>query len=56
LNYHDDLEISKKFYKNYSGLIWIIVVCPTNLRLRIIRINYRKNNKLRVGGHFVLQL
>jgi hypothetical protein len=42
LNYHSDLEISQKFYKNYSGLTLVTVVYYTNLRIRIIRINSRK--------------
>jgi hypothetical protein len=42
LNYHNDLEISKKCCKNYSGLTLVTIVYPTNLRLRIIRINSRQ--------------
>jgi hypothetical protein len=35
----------QKFYKNYSGLLLVIVACPINLGTRIIRIILGQNNK-----------
>jgi hypothetical protein len=32
LNYNSDLTFSKKFCKNYSGLLFVTVVCPLSLR------------------------
>jgi hypothetical protein len=42
LNNHNDLEISKKCCKNYSGLILVTVVYSTKLSLRIIRLSSRQ--------------
>jgi hypothetical protein len=42
LNYHSDLKIFQKFYKNYSGLTLVIVVYPINFRLKTSGINPRQ--------------
>jgi hypothetical protein len=35
LNYNSDLCFFQKSWKNYSGLLFVTVVCPINLRSRI---------------------
>jgi hypothetical protein len=38
LNYNSDSTFSKKFCKNYSGLLVVTIICPTNLRWIVIQI------------------
>jgi hypothetical protein len=57
LNYNSGLTFFQKFYKNYSGLLFVIVVCLINLRSRINRVcPGQKQQKLGQRGHFALQL
>jgi hypothetical protein len=42
LDYHSDLKIFQKFYKNYSGLTLVTIVYPINFRLKTIGINPRQ--------------
>jgi hypothetical protein len=38
LNYNSGLTLSKKFCKNYSGLLVVTVIYPINLRWLLIQI------------------
>jgi hypothetical protein len=55
LDYHSDLEFSKNIAK-ITVVNMVSVVYSTNLRLEIIKINLGKITKVRIDGHFVLQL
>jgi hypothetical protein len=38
LNYNSGLTFFQKFYKNYSGLLFVTAGCPINLRWILIQI------------------